>query len=131
MFYAQAEFKYDITRNYLFYLVFIVFPTSLLSIISLLSMFHEKIDKFNKLGKVLTFLFLIISLFPSQIGIGIGVLTAMTLILTIVADSVPRKKSISVLGQFTTSKFTNSSVFSNVHNREYLRNRRCNRRCCY
>ncbi|GMS95291.1 hypothetical protein PENTCL1PPCAC_17466, partial [Pristionchus entomophagus] len=36
----------------------------------------------------------------NMIGIGIGVLTAMTLILTIVADSVPRKKEISVLATF-------------------------------
>ncbi|KAF8375993.1 hypothetical protein PRIPAC_82422 [Pristionchus pacificus] len=36
----------------------------------------------------------------NMIGIGIGVLTSMTLILTIVAHSVPKKKSISVLATF-------------------------------
>ncbi|GMT23871.1 hypothetical protein PFISCL1PPCAC_15168, partial [Pristionchus fissidentatus] len=90
-----AEFTIEITRNYLFYIVFIIMPTSLLSIISLLAMFHEEIDEFNMLGKI---------------SIGIGVLTAMTLILTIVADSVPRKKQIPVLATFIIANIFLSAI---------------------
>ncbi|KAF8355789.1 hypothetical protein PRIPAC_97412 [Pristionchus pacificus] len=82
---GATNFTLEIERNYGFFITFIIFPTTLLAAICIIAMFHEIIDSVNRLEKI---------------GIGIASLAAVTLILNIIADEIPRKKTISVIAQY-------------------------------
>ncbi|GMT07604.1 hypothetical protein PENTCL1PPCAC_29778, partial [Pristionchus entomophagus] len=80
-----TTFRIVLERSYGFFITFVIFPTTLLTSICILAMFHEEIDERNRLEKI---------------GIGIASLAAVTLILAIIANEIPRKMTMSVIARF-------------------------------
>ncbi|GMT26772.1 hypothetical protein PFISCL1PPCAC_18069, partial [Pristionchus fissidentatus] len=80
-----AVFTIHMERNFNYFIVFTILPTTILTAVCVLAMFHEAIDEYNRLEKI---------------AIGVAALTGITLLLNIVADEVPRKKTTAVIAQF-------------------------------
>ncbi|KAH7705713.1 CRE-LGC-10 protein [Aphelenchoides avenae] len=91
----EGEHRVELRRRPMFYVVVVIVPTSLITALSTLGIFAPGSSSSPQNEKV---------------SLGLGSLLAMTVLLGIVADSMPKSTSTSLLGQYIIAILVQSSI---------------------